>query len=54
MSIIPGIENLAPERTRHEQRVGGVAEALAGQRLDLADRLEDVVPEAVRELLARP
>ena len=52
MSIIPGIENFAPERTLTRSGFDGVAEALAGPPLDLAHRLEDVVPETVRELLA--
>ena len=50
---MPGIENLAPERTRHQQRVGRVAEALAGLLLDLlAARSSDVVPQPVGKLLA--
>ena len=36
----------------HQERVGGVAEALAGLRLDRLDRLEDVVPQPVGQLLA--
>ena len=36
----------------HEERVRRVAEALAGLALDLLDRLEDVVPQPVGELLA--
>ena len=36
----------------HEERVGGVAEALAGLRLDRLDGLEDVVPQPVGQLLA--
>ena len=48
----PGHRELRPGPDRHEQRIGGIAEALAGLRLDLLDRLEDVVPQAVGQLLA--
>ena len=48
----PGHRELGAGADAHEERVRGVAEALAGLRLDLADRLEDVVPEAVGQLLA--
>ncbi len=48
----PGHRELGARADGHEQRIGSVAEALAGLRLDLVDRLEDVVPEPVRELLA--
>ena len=49
---MPGIENLAPERT--ETRSGSAAspKPLPVGLLDLADRLEDVVPEPVGQLLA--
>ena len=49
----PGHRELGAGADAHEERVRGIAEALAGPPLDLAHRLEDVVPEAVRELLAR-
>ena len=52
VSIIPGIENLAPERTETSSGFFGVAEALAGPALDLAHRLEDVVPQARGQRLA--
>ncbi len=38
---------------RDEKRVLRIAEALAGDRFDVLDRREDVVPEAGRELLVR-
>ncbi len=48
----PGHRELGARADAHEQRVRRVAEALAGLALDLPDRLEDVVPEAVGQLLA--
>ena len=48
----PGHGELGARADRDEERVGGVAEALAGRALDLVDRLEDVVPEPVGQLLA--
>ena len=48
----PGHGELGARSDRHEERVRGVAEALAGQALDLADRRQDVVPQAGRQLLA--
>ena len=48
----PGHRELRPRADAHEERVRRVAEALAGPPLDLAHRLQDVVPEPVRELLA--
>ena len=52
VSIMPGIENLAPERTDTSERVGGIAEALAGLPLDLVDRLQHVVPQPLGQALA--
>ena len=49
---MPGIENLAPERTETRSGLRGVAEALAGARFDRPHRPEDVVPEACRKRLA--
>ena len=49
----PGHRELRAGADADEERVRGVAEALAGPPLDLLDRLEDVVPETVREPLAR-
>ena len=48
----PGHRELRARADADEERVGGVAEALAGRRLDLLDGLEHVVPETVREALA--
>ena len=48
----PGHRELGAGADAHEERIGGIAEALAGPLLDLAHRLEDVVPEAVGKLLA--
>ena len=48
----PGHRELGARADRDEERIGGVAEALAGPGLDLLDRHEDVVPEPVGELLA--
>ena len=45
----PGHRELGARADAHEERVGGVAEALAGLALDLPDRLEDVLPEPVGE-----
>ena len=47
----PGHRELGPGPDADEQRVGRVAEALAGPALDLLDRVEDVVPEAVGQPL---
>ena len=47
----PGHGELGARADGDEQWIRGVAEALAGQRLDLRDRLEDVVPQALGELL---
>ena len=49
----PGHRELGARADADEQRVGRVAEALAGPPLDLLDRLEDVVPQAVGQPLAR-
>ena len=49
---MPGIENLAPERTDTSSGFCGVAEALAGASLHLAHRVQHVVPEAGRQRLA--
>ncbi len=49
----PGHRELGARADRDEERVGDVAEALAGTALDLVHRLEDVVPEPRRQLLAR-
>ena len=49
----PGHRELGARADRDEERVGRVAEALAGQALDVLDRVEDVLPEALRQLLAR-
>ena len=48
----PGHRELGARADRDEQRVGRVAEALAGPLLDLLDRRQGVVPEARRQLLA--
>jgi len=45
----PGHRELCPRADAHEERVGRVAEALAGTSLDLAHRRKDVLPEAVGE-----
>ena len=47
-----GHRELGTRSDAHEQRVLRIAEALAGTLLDLAHRADDVVPEAIRELLA--
>ena len=52
VSIIPGIENLAPERTLTRSGFAASPKPLPVSPLDLLDGLEDVVPEPVRELLA--
>ena len=52
MSIIPGIENLAPERTLTSSGLAGSPKPLPVRRSTSLDRLEDVVPQAVGELLA--
>ncbi len=46
-----GHRELGARADRHEERIGGVAEALAGRPFDLADGVEDVVPQAVGQLL---
>ena len=48
MSIIPGIENLAPERTLTSSGSVGIAEAAAHLRLELGDLGGDLVVEAGR------
>ena len=48
----PGHRELGARADRDEQRVGRVAEALAGPLLDLLHRREGVVPQARRQLLA--
>ena len=47
-----GHRELGPRADADEERVGGVPEALAGLGLDLLDRFEHVVPEAVGQPLA--
>ena len=53
MSSIPGIDSRAPRAHRHEQRVVGVAERLAGLLLEALERLVDLLLEAVRERAVR-
>ena len=48
----PGHRELRAGAHADEQRVGGIAEALAGPALDLLDRLEHVVPQPFGETLA--
>ena len=48
----PGHRELGAGPDAHEERIRRVPEALAGLRLDLLDRLEDVRPEALGQLLA--
>ncbi len=52
MSIIPGIEIAAPERTETSSGIAYVAEALAGRLLERPHVLLDLVVEPVRNLLA--
>ncbi len=52
MSIIPGIENAAPERTETSRGFCGVAEALAGLLFDLAQALDRLLPHPFGEVLA--
>ena len=52
MSIMPGIEARAPERTETQQRIGGVAEHMAGLPADLRDRRVDLRGEIGRIGLA--
>ena len=49
----PGHRELGARADAHEERVGDVAEALGRLALDFADGLQDVLPEARRELLPR-
>ena len=44
---MPGMEARAPERTRDEQRVGGVAELLAGVGLERGERGGHLLVDAV-------
>ena len=53
MSIIPGIEIAAPERTETSSGSAGVAEALAGLLLEPAHVLGDLGLEAVGEVVRR-
>ena len=52
MSIIPGIENFAPERTLTSSGFAGSPKPLPVRRSTSSHRLEDVLPEAVGQLLA--
>ena len=45
MSIIPGIENTAPERTETSSGLVRVAEALAGALLERVQVLQDLLPQ---------
>ena len=47
-----GHRELGARAHAHEQRVGGIAEALAGPPLDFLHGLEDVVPQPVGQALA--
>ena len=47
VSIIPGIERAAPGAHRDQQRVAGIAEALAGLLLEPAEVLRDLALEAL-------
>ena len=48
-----GHRELGTRADADQQRIGGVAEALAGLALDFADCRQDVVPQPVGQLLAR-
>jgi len=48
----PGHRELGARADRDEQRIGRVAEAFAAQALDLLDRIEHVLPQAVGQLFA--
>ena len=50
VSIIPGIENFAPERTRDQQRVLEVAEAATELVLEAAQRHRHLDPQRLRLL----
>ena len=54
MSIIPGIETAAPERTETSSGSSLDAEALAGRLLEPPHVLVDLVLEPVRAGRARP
>ena len=47
----PGHAELGAGANADQERVGDVAEALAGARLDLLDGIDDVVPQSVRQPL---
>ena len=52
MSIIPGIDTRAPERTETSSGSAASPKRLAGHRLDMGDALGDLGANAVAEALA--